>query len=234
MDVYISDFILLYLVNFLNLLIPGANFTIVARNSIVHSRTVGVFTALGVVCGSSIHKVPTMLGLGFLQAHSYWLHQILKYAGSIFLVYFGVKIILNSNPFGVKAKIIKFLERLFLKPKTKIFKNGNDNFMKISTTQKLNQKGAFAIGFFTDIFNPQATLCFMAIVSATISIDTPTQIRAFYSIALVMTSLIWYLFLALFFSQSFMVRRSYKIQSWVEPIAGTCLITFGYKLFYQN
>jgi threonine/homoserine/homoserine lactone efflux protein len=231
MDLYISDFILLYLVNFLNLLIPGTNFTITARNSIVYSRTIGIFTALGIVCGSSIHKVPTILGLGFLQAHSYWFHQILKYSGSIFLLYFGVKIILNSNPFKVKQKIIRLLEQLFLKPKTKIFKNENDNFIKISPTQQLSQKEAFAVGFFADILNPQATLCFMAIVSATVSIDTPIQIRALYSIALVITSIFWYLLLALFFSQSFIVQRSYKIQAWVERTAGVCLITFGYKLF---
>ncbi len=231
---YISDFIFLYSMNFLNLLIPGANFTITARNSIASSRTAGIFTALGIVCGSSIHKVPTVLGLGFLQAHSLWFYQTLKYAGCVFLFYIGTKTIWNSASLEIRKKVVQFLQQLVLGQGLKIFRRKDSDFLEVSERTRLSPKEAFCIGFLTDILNPQATLCFIAIVGATVNIDTPIKIRAIYSLALVTTSIIWYSLIALFFSQPFLMQRSHEIRPWVERIAGACLITFSYRLFWQS
>lgn len=231
---YFSEFLLLYSMNLLNLLTPGANFTITMRNSIALSRKTGLFTALGVICGSSIHKIPTILGLGFLQTQSVWIYEIVRYIGCAFLLYLGIKTIWVSLSDTFRKGIIGSGKIKHLSPKQQ---NSVTEYNDLSTTYKridVEPKKAFYIGFFTDVLNPQATFCFLAIVGATVAIDTPIHVRAFYSVALICTSMFWYFSVALFFSQPFFVNKCYEVRPYLERIAGIFLITLSYRLFYKQ
>lgn len=206
MTLYLLEFFELYTINLLNLISPGAGFAIMIRNSSFHSRKVGVFTAFGIVTSSLIHKSYTLLGFGLLVSETAWLFYTIKYAGAAYLFYLGAKT-LNVHK----------INNIFRQKKPK-------------DLVPLTSWGGFRVGFLVDLLNPSASLSFVCIVVATVSIDTPIEIRGLYGITLILTSLAWYLILAFSFSNKTLQNFIMKSHGWVERIMGASLIYLSIRM----
>jgi threonine/homoserine/homoserine lactone efflux protein len=71
--------------------VPGADFVVTLRNTIVNGRTAGVATALGISAGSLIQGTLASLGVGVLIVQSQLLFTTLKWAGLAYLGYLGAQ-----------------------------------------------------------------------------------------------------------------------------------------------
>lgn len=85
---------------------PGPNTLYVIARSIQQGRKAGIVSSLGVEMGTLIHIVAAALGLSALLVSSVLAFNLLKYLGAAYLIYLGVKTLLNREK-SATAKPIK-------------------------------------------------------------------------------------------------------------------------------
>ena len=129
------------------LLIPGPTVLLVLAYAIGQGRRIAVPTALGVALGDLVAMSASLLGLGALVLASATLFTVLKWAGAIYLVWLGVKMIL-----GAKSTSLDLAEaKGSIGPRTA--------FLNAAAVTALNPKSiVFFIAFVPQFLNPEAPL----------------------------------------------------------------------------
>lgn len=210
METYLLEFSHLFAMNFLNMVSPGPETALMVHNSTYYSRSIGFYTGLGIVCSTFIHKSYSILGFGKFVAENPSLFNTLKYAGTLYLFYLAIKMLLGDK------------------------KLTEENNKYITHLKRITRQKAFRMGFTIDLLHPQASLAFITILASTISQDTPLYIQAIYGILLVLTSLTWYSFLAFTTSHKSVKKLIRKGGAWVTRSMGIFMLYFAYKLITRS
>ncbi|MCL1126594.1 LysE family translocator [Shewanella surugensis] len=207
LDIYASEFIALAIIHILAVIIPGPDFTITVRQSIVYGRTTGLMTSLGIGAGISVHVVYTVLGVGLIIAQSDIAFSIAKIIGAIYLSYLGVNLLRSKK---------------------------NVENLKFDSTKNMpvNNKKAFLIGFMTNALNPKATLFFLAIFTTVVSQNTPLAIQSLYGVWMCVVNALWFMLVSLLFSYQRVRELFLNLGHWFERIMGTLLLGFAVKLIF--
>lgn len=183
---------------------PGPNFVITLRNSLVHSRQAGIYTALGLAVADMVHITCYLIGIGVLISRSVLLFNILKWMGAAYLIYVGIK--------SLRAKRSPQL----------VTPN--------SPTLELNPRTAFRMGFLTCLLNPKVTLFFLALFTQIIQPGTPLLTQMFYGLTIVAIEFGWAAIVALTASQPIIKNRFVAVSHWFERFTGAVLILLGLRL----
>ncbi|QYO62014.1 LysE family transporter [Leptolyngbya sp. 7M] len=147
-----AEWITVFVIASLVIMSPGPNFFITLRNSLVHSRQAGVYTALGLAIADLIHMSYCLVGIGVIISQSILAFTLLKWIGAIYLVYVGVKS-LRAKPQQASTS----------QPKA-----------------AMNNRSAFRMGLFTCLLNPKATLFYLALFTQIIQPNTPLWVQILY------------------------------------------------------
>ncbi|MFT5652190.1 MAG: RhtB (resistance to homoserine/threonine) family protein [Psychromonas sp.] len=202
---YIDEFLMLSLVHFLAVIAPGPDFAVVIRQSISCGRKSALITSLGIGTGISIHVLYTLLGIGFIITQSETALMVAKIAGALYLSYIGFNMLLSKPQQQTDVKVV-------------------------IDTDSNHHKGAFMLGFMTNLLNPKATLFFLAIFTAIVSTDTPLAVQSIYGLWIALTTALWFSLVSLFFSQQ-SVRTKFVCHSYIfERLMGGILLLFAAKL----
>jgi threonine/homoserine/homoserine lactone efflux protein len=94
MTSFLEDWLTVLVVATLGMVSPGPNFAITIKNSLLHSRLAGMWTALGVAVGNLVHVVFRLLGIALIVSQSILLFNALKWFGVAYLAYIGLKSLL--------------------------------------------------------------------------------------------------------------------------------------------
>jgi threonine/homoserine/homoserine lactone efflux protein len=78
-------------------LTPGADTMYILTRSISQGRRAGVYSVLGIGSGCLIHTILAAFGLSIILAKSALAFNIIKYVGVAYLVYLGIKMIMEKN-----------------------------------------------------------------------------------------------------------------------------------------
>lgn len=113
---------------------PGPDFAMTLRNSLRYGRTSGLFTALGIACGISVHITYTVFGLSYLLLENVWILNSMKILGACYLAWIGISSFfpkaegqtetIHSRPQGSLTTITAFKTGFLsnaLNPKTALF-----------------------------------------------------------------------------------------------------------------
>ncbi|AOK06978.1 LysE family transporter [Burkholderia sp. AU19243] len=85
---------------------PGPNFVIVTSTAVAQRRA-GVITALGLAAASGTWAAIAIAGLSVLVTHVGWVHTALRLAGAAYLIWLGLKMVLNARkPLAVSARTV--------------------------------------------------------------------------------------------------------------------------------
>lgn len=112
------------------LITPGPAVLYIVTRSIDQGRTAGVVSVLGIATGTMVHVGAAALGISVILVASALAFSVLKYLGAAYLIYLGIRRILNSNQLQQAAPIRRralreiFLEGVvvnLLNPKTALF-----------------------------------------------------------------------------------------------------------------
>ncbi|MFQ3176085.1 MAG: RhtB (resistance to homoserine/threonine) family protein [Psychromonas sp.] len=202
---YIDEFLMLSLVHFLAVIAPGPDFAVVIRQSISCGRKSALITSLGIGTGISIHVLYTLLGIGFIITQSETALMVAKIAGALYLSYIGFNMLLSKPQQQTDVKVV-------------------------IDTDSNHHKGAFMLGFMTNLLNPKATLFFLAIFTAIVSTDTPLAVQSIYGLWIALTTALWFSLVSLFFSQQ-SVRTKFVRHGYIfERLMGGILLLFAAKL----
>jgi threonine efflux protein len=94
MTSFLEDWMTVFVVASLGMISPGPNFVITIKNSLLHSRLAGMWTAVGVAVGNLVHVVFSLLGIALIVSQSILLFNTLKWFGVAYLAYIGLKSLL--------------------------------------------------------------------------------------------------------------------------------------------
>lgn len=201
----IHDFVLFLTTGVLLNLTPGPDTLYILGRSIAHGRRAGVASALGISVGSIFHTCAAALGLSAFLTTSAWAFTAVKLAGAAYLIFLGVRALLERNH---KLSVPAHFKR-----------NG--------------AAAAFRQGVLTNVLNPKVALFFLAFLPQFIDSATPSKTVAFLILGLtfVTTGMIWCLILAWFSSVfSARLRGNATVAVLLNRIVGSLFIFLGIRL----
>ena len=85
---------------------PGPDMIYVMTRGIAHGRWVGLVSAWGACSGLIFHTALAAAGLSALLRSSATAFMLVKYAGAAYLIYLGVKALLNKTSFSVDENAV--------------------------------------------------------------------------------------------------------------------------------
>lgn len=204
---YLPSIAALTVIQLLGVMSPGPDFAVVARNSLIYTRKIGVLTALGVSLGILVHLTYILLGLGVVISKTAWLFALFKYLGAAYLMYIGIK--------GLRAK----------KQAT--------HYESVHSVQSISSFKAIRTGFLVNALNPKAMFFFLSLISAFIP-GKPPFVVAIYGAIIFVSTLLWFAFLAMCFSNTRLRSFFKNFQYLIERITGGLLILLAVRmLFFQ-
>jgi threonine/homoserine/homoserine lactone efflux protein len=187
---------------------PGPDMLYCASRAIGQGRIAGVFSALGSGTGGLIHTAVAAAGLSAIFVYSEIAYEVLKYAGTVYLVYLGIRLILNRRQ-GLTpiSSAVSTIPRIYLQ------------------------------GMLTTVLNPKVALFFLAFLPqfidpsrGSVSLQTLTLGTIFC-----FNGTIVLLVVGLLFGQigKYLDSRPrfWKIQRWTT---GSILITLGASLAFSK
>lgn len=186
-------------------MLPGPDFALVTKNTLLHSRRAGLFTTLGIASAVIIHITYCTLGLAIVISNSLLLFSIIKYIGACYLFYLGI----NS---------------LFAKQKKNILSAKQTRISEISNLTSFRQ------GFLCNLLNPKATLFFLALFTMIIKPGTPRVWMGIYAVEMLMIVVAWFCTLALILSHPRVTRLLERSEKYIAKLLGVFLIGFGIVL----
>jgi threonine/homoserine/homoserine lactone efflux protein len=84
-------------------LIPGPAVIYIVTRSVRHGRAAGLVSTAGIEAGGLVHVAAAALGLSAILASSATAFNVVRYAGAAYLIYLGVRALLDRDVIGEDA-----------------------------------------------------------------------------------------------------------------------------------
>ena len=203
---YILEFLGLMAVFSIFIVVPGADFAVILRQSIVHGRRAAVMTGLGMGFSLLFHISYTILGLGLIVSKSLMLFAMIKWAGVAYLVYLGIK---SFREPGFKVRDIE---------------------VTAEDREPVSMLKCLGMGFITNALNPKPVLFFLSLFSTLVHHDTPALIQFSYGIGMATALVAWFAGVSYFFTVKAIRDRFIASGKWFNRVTGAALVGFGFRL----
>ncbi len=79
------------------LAVPGPSVIYIVSRSLAEGRTAGIVSALGIQAGGLVHVTAATVGVSALLASSAVAFSVVKYAGAAYLIYLGIRRLLDGE-----------------------------------------------------------------------------------------------------------------------------------------
>ena len=202
---YLKDFIVIAIAHVLAVISPGPDFIVVLKQCNAKGRKSAFLTSIGIASGILIHVFYCIVGIGYLISETPFLFDLIKVLGAAYLFYIGFMSIYNSY-------------------------NKKQNFIiKESPPNRINMD-SFFLGFITNVFNPKATLFFLAVFSLLIEKTTPLPLKIFYGIWMSFVTGLWFCIVSFLFTSKFSEIFISKYRQIIDKIMGILLMFISIKL----
>ena len=179
---------------------PGPSMVLVINNAIFKGRYNGILTAIGHGIGITVYATFAVLGIGLVIKTNILIFNSLKVLSIIFLIYIGVKSILNKQQINLKKDNIK------------------ENAV------------SFVQGFSISILNPKILIWFIAIYSQFMSPDNNLIFNiCLISIAGIIDAC-WYIILTMAVTTTSALSFFQKKIKFIQKTQGFLFIALGLGL----
>ncbi|QWI68463.1 LysE family translocator [Bacillus mycoides] len=184
-------------------LIPGEDTMYIVGRSISQGRKAGVYSVFCIITGSLVHTLLVAFGLSIILTKSIVLFNTIKVIGVIYLVYLGIKMILDKTNVAFQA-----------------------------SSNKLNIRKIYLQGLLTSLTNPKVSLFFIAFLPQFIDTKASGPMPfIILGITFTVTGLLWCLFVAYFSSYvTKKLRGNQKVGMILNKVTGMIFIGMGLKL----
>ena len=179
---------------------PGPSMAVVINNAIFKGRYNGILTSIGHGTGIALYATFAVLGLGLIIKTNLFLFNGLKILSIIFLIFIGVKSILNKERLNLKKKDIK------------------ENTI------------SFFQGFTISILNPKILVWFIAIYSQFMSTDNKLIFNIYLVSIAGIVDACWYIILTLAVTSASALGFFQTKLILIQRVQGFLFITIGLML----
>ena len=208
---YWAQFIKVAVAHMLAVASPGPDFAMVVRQSITHGRRAAVWTSIGIGSAILLHVTYALLGIGILLRTTPVAFTSVKFVGAGYLAWIGAKGLmsrprlgLSSAPAGAEAALSRPAEPA--------------------------AHTAWTTGFLTNVFNPKATLFFVAVFASLIDPATPKVIQSGYGLWMSATTMAWFSMVSVVFTRDNVRSAFLRGGHWIDRVMGVVLIGFAVAL----
>ncbi len=207
---YWLEFSSVAVAHFLAVASPGPDFAIVLKQSLVHGRRTAIWTSLGVGTAILLHVTYSLLGIGLLIRSSEVWFNVVKFAGVAYIAWIGVQA-LRAKPRADAA--------------------GSEANAAAETP---GERGAFAMGFFTNALNPKATLFFLSLFVMIIDPRTPKLIQAGYGLWMAVATAGWFCLVSVLFTHERVRKQFLRHGHWIDRALGVVFLGFAVSLAFAT
>ena len=186
-----------FIVCLLGAMSPGPSMAVVIHNAIFKGRYNGILTSIGHGLGIAIYATFAVLGLGLIIETNIIIFNILKSLSIIFLIFIGMRSILNKEKLNLKKKDVKEKTISFLQ------------------------------GFSISILNPKILVWFIAIYSQFMSLNNELIFNIYLVLIAGIVDACWYIFLTLAITTASSSTFFHSKIILIKKIQGYILIGIG-------
>ncbi len=193
-------FVQVFTVCLLGAMSPGPSMAVVINNAIFKGRYNGILTSIGHGIGISIYAAFAVLGIGLVIKTNIFLFNGLKILSIIFLVFIGVRSILNKEKLSFEKKNLKKNTISFLQ------------------------------GFSISILNPKILVWFIAVYSQFMSSDNEIIFNIYLISIAGIVDVCWYIILSLAVTTASALSFIQTKITLIQKIQGFFFIALGFGL----
>ncbi|WP_058913205.1 LysE family translocator [Entomohabitans teleogrylli] len=197
-----TEWLAIITISTLAIISPGPDFAMVTRNSLILSRRAGLLTALGIGLGVVVHVTYTLVGVGLLIRNSLWLFNVIKFAGALYLIWLGIKML--------RSRAGELTSQYRLAP--------------------LSDFSALRRGFFTNVLNPKTTIFIVSLFMQVVDPRTPLVSQVAYGTFISVAHIAWFSLVAYLFSSGIFRESLLNLRHWIDRLFGAFLVGFGLVL----
>ena len=202
----IHDFRLFALSGLILNITPGPDTLYILGRTVAQGRRAGLLSVLGISSGVLVHTFAAAVGLSALLVGSATAFTAVRYAGAIYLVYLGTRL---------------------------IFAPASNSPADNPRPPASSSWGIYRQGMLTNVLNPKVALFFLAFLPQFVDPASSRRTFAFFALGLVfvLSGTLWCL--ALVYSAATLSRRFREQPSagkWLNRISGTAFIGLGLKV----
>lgn len=194
---------------------PGPDFAMVVRQSIAHGRRIAVWTAVGIGSAILVHVTYALLGIGILLRTYPVAFAAVKYAGAAYLAWIGVKSLMS-------------------RPRTEMPSPSSRAVADIASPAIPSAGKAWVTGLLTNIFNPKATLFFVAVFASLIDPATPKIVEAGYGVWMSVSTMAWFVVVAIVFTKERVRQAFLRGGHWIDWAIGVVFIGLAAALAFAS
>ena len=189
------------LIHLVALVSPGPDFLVACRNSLLYSRTIGIYTAVGFGFGVCVHISYAVFGLSWLIANNELIFTVVQYLGAFYLILIGIQ------------SLRSFQSQI-----------GQET---ISVSSRISPFRAVRIGFITNVLNPKATLFFLSLFSTMLNPTVGELTLVVIAVLLVVTTILWFSLVALLISHPRFTTALKRYEKIMHQFFGVLLVGIG-------
>lgn len=187
---------------------PGPDFAVVVKNSLRHSRKMGLYTSMGVATSLLVHSVYCIFGLALLVTQSLLAFSVIKYIGAMYLSYIGIKSLLSKK------------------------ENLQETDVDLKKAGSLSS--AFFQGLFCNLLNPKAILFLIAFFTLIVKPGQDLWLEMVYGLDIALIHLIWFSTLSLLITHRLFQKKLNQLQHYIVKVMGVFLLGFGLRVALLN
>lgn len=189
-------------------LIPGPAVLLTATRTVQGGRKAGIMAAFGIGLGDMIHTIFAAVGLSAILMTSAWAFQAVKFAGAAYLIYLGIRALMD--------------------------KSVDPQLPKVQTLSPLQSLGQAVL---TELLNPKTALFFLAFLPQFVHPERGASVLQFFILGLIFVLLgtVYTICIAMSIRPlSRVVKRVSWLGRWSGKMIGAIYIGLGLKVAMQS
>lgn len=192
----------LLLICILGAISPGPSLAVVLRQTVSNGRAHGILSGVAHASGVGLWAIATVWGLGLLVSQNPMAYQLLSYMGAAYLVWMGF----NALRFAATPHL------------------------QADAGSKESYWSALRSGALISLLNPKLAVFFAALFSQFVTADQSLQTQIIMVATVTIVDGLWYVLVALLFSQAHLLTWLRRHMKRVEQLTGIVLIGLAIRV----
>ena len=196
-------FLKIFAVCLLGAMSPGPSMVVVINNAIFKGRFHGILTSLGHGIGIGIYALFAVLGVALIIKTNLFIFNVIKFLSIIFLIYLGIKSIIDKNKLDFDKKDLSGVFTSFLQ------------------------------GVSISLLNPKIFIWFIAIYSQFMSLENGRAFNLTLILTAGIVDMVWYVILTLLVTSNIALEFFKNKNVLLKKFIGSFFIIIGALLFLE-
>jgi threonine/homoserine/homoserine lactone efflux protein len=188
-------------------LVPGADFTVIVKNTLAGGARRGRWSATGVASSNALQGLAAVAGLGAVVVHYQPLFQAIKWAGIAYLGYLAVQAFWSAL---------------------------NGRYPELSANAGPRARAGWQQGFLSNITNPKVLVFYLAVLPQFIGPATPAVVLLVLALTHAALSLTYFLLVVTGLHRVRRVLGRRRVRRALDAATGTLLLGFGARLAAES